>query len=513
MLRRQRYTVPFPDPVFPPPDRYDDAYASLPFLRRLILRLAARLRRRSQAEMTRLFLIARLREQLNAHWSDFVDAGRRELTQRFSDRLRAIGALCDQVTPLIETVVRDDGGFLRYANRRINPDHFRRVATAGEPTEELVRQMTMDTADVAQASGDAAAEALEREKATIFQDLERVWRSIRTTQVLVGFPFTALTIDPRHPVTAIPIVPNRQTLFRLLQVLLTFQTFVDPAALDLAREYAAGKVRIPSETFVALHNGINATLRSVPLLDVVRLAVEQPLLTVAPVKIRLKWWEPFEREWRMYVRDRVPSNVLRRRFFSVRTYVAETYGVESVDNTRFPRDLYPRTLSVIEMLLTSGEFTGERKAVTHVVIDARFHRLDLRNELHQALLQLDHALEHVRLLIGTTTERGSIAEEEERIERNAASPGISRRRIVSAHNRFRALIMTDVRAIAANLKTCGEIVAMGLHAARDSTPPFELERRTVPPELHNSANTWPALADNVSGLFESEEYLRAYRRS
>ncbi len=522
MKKGVHYTVPLPDPVIPPDSLYADYFQSLPWIRRIILSFTARIRGTDTVRITRDFLLARLGESLDAHAGRYVDARKRILLPEFSREIRRLQYLSGRVSAVADNAASGGGGtFLRFTTRRLHPDLYRRCVSIAEPDQELIEQSAVPISEIADTCSDRLSGFLQEKKADVYLTLDEVWRAIVTLRVFLSAPFSVLTVDPRHPTVPVPIVTAATSLLRVYQSITAAYHYCTPVRLESAREYTESHTNAEDDVIGALYNGLALFLQRVPLLDIVRFAKGQPLMEISVPRIPVQWWESYEADWRKFASDRVPPRVLQGRFVHLREVISRIYQVPEVDSVRFPRSLYPRSLSVVRMLMDSERFQLSRKAVTQLVIDGIFHRIDLRNSLHQAILQLDRALERIIRLVGSGDSPGLLSEEEERVQRNSRSSSVARRRILSIHDRFRGQIIADLQAITTGLANAGEIVSMGVHNWADGTPPFELEshsrtkyprERPFPEHLNLAGTNWPDLSAQLTALFEAEDSLRSYRR-
>lgn len=515
MRKGVRYTVPLPDPVPPPADRYLESFASLPLLRRIILTILSKIRGRDTAEMTRLFLLARLADALDSEESRYVDPRRLILLPAFTREVQKIRLLLRETEPLQEQTMRNDGGaFLRFASRRLHPDHFRQCLSASEPSPQEMTKPDLTISELEDMAGSRVSDHLEENKIDVYLSLDEVWRGLVTLRLFSGAPFKTILPDVRNPTVPVPVIPTAKQLTKFYQILIAAYRYSTPVRLEVAQEFFESDVTGP------LFNAVSAFLKSVPILDIIRLGTGRPLLEIPVPKIPVQWWDAYEHEWKRYAAERIPPRVLQARFTSLRSEISRLYNVVEIDSFSLPRNLYPRTLSIIRMLMDSDLFARSRKAVTQLVIDAVFHRLDLRNELHQAILKMDHGLERTIRLVGTQDSPGILQEEEERVQRNSQTSSAARRRIRSVHDRFRAQIITDVSAVTDGMLKAGEIVQMGTQTWRDSAPPYELDpssmsrsvRALMLQDLEIAGNTWTDIASGISALYEAEDHLRNYRR-
>ena len=500
LRRTDRYTIPFPLPIEPDRIAYDALFAEAPTSARIFLRVVAFLTGRRPAEVLRARHLAALREKVLATGAKYAVGTPTVLTEQFVKLYRELihaGVVLD------ESIQRVLGpgkfGFRRHLRSERAPATFAAIEEATHVSADMLRNLHLTAASATATIQEQLSRQLGAQRAAVEEAVDAFWVAIRAADLVSK-------LNPREfEPSPVEIVAVRTPLVHLYQVCdllirtATVQALVLPAAYvgtpAVAAEHAAaGLLRVASQM-----------LNEVPLLDMIRLAYGHPNLEVPHVSLRSNWWQSFTQQIFERTVLAVPTQLFDARLGSLEQYMRVQYDEGITSRRPIPVELYRNAVLVVLSLVGNTRFADQRRAITQLVIDGRFFRMDVRSQLHQSLLELDQAAERLQTLFDEEAPAGSYFEEAERLKRHAGTRAVADRQNSAVMSRYRGRVRAQIESFVEAIDTIGRIIAANSGKPRD----FELsttsrKATTIAQHLPSIGEVWPQLAVLLTALAKLE---------
>jgi hypothetical protein len=460
MRKTDRYTVPFPPAEPPSPEIYRDRFRAFPFWYRWYLRIMAIVKGMPLDRIVQNHDLQELRRRLAVVARDVVDGAGPALLPEFHRRLRALDVQCRRIAPALQdTLGTARGEFLRSALARMEPQIHEALEIAAEIPETLLESTETTLAVAQEAVRTHIATELESHRALIEKHINPIWISLNTLNVLTKTDFSPF-LPPGHELTATrtPLRVVRTPMQELHQVLELVRSHTNRQATELAWDFVRHHTRRNPGVPGAIWSVVEEFTNTIPMLDLTRLAWEEPFLEIPELSIRSEWWETFRHTWISSGVHRAGPRFLEHRTEQVREMLSRGFLIDREPITWIPSELYPSTLGYVLLLAQSEFFHDTRRVITQLVIDGVFHLLDTRNALHQAALQIDQAMERLVTLFGSGDNRGTLGEELHRVQRRAGTSALARRRVVGVYERHRHRIRTALEEFIEAVETGGTLV-------------------------------------------------------
>lgn len=512
MRKNEHYTVPFPSAEPPAPSLYRERFMDFPLWYRLYLRLRALINGVPLEEITRRHDLQELRRTLTAEHRDLVDCNLPALLPGFQSRLRILESQRRRISKGLQEITRNSGGrFLMHTLAALDPETYQVLREAGRIPETLL-ESTGTTLAVAQ---EAVRLHLTAELDVQFPVVERqvrhIWTSIHALRLFGKIDLNPLFPRPEANSNArIPLRIVRVPLQELYQVLELLRTNTNRAATEHAWEFLRRVVRMNPGPPGAIWNALEDFRSTVPMLDLIRLAWDEPHLEVPPLALRVEWWETFRQAWLSQSVKAVAGDLFEHRTVQVREILSRVYLIDRAPPSWIPGELYPATLGSVLLLAGSEFFHDTRRVVTQLVIDGVFHHLNTRNALHQAALQIDQALERLTVLMGDGENQGTLGEELQRIRQRSAGSSIVRRKLVGLYERHRRRICSSLEELIGALETGGNLVERTLAGTEVAFEYQRLKARSFSGEfsaqelLQTVGTSWLPLGRRLRALYRIE---------
>lgn len=461
-------------------------------------------------------LLADLRHSLVEKASDVVDVTGPTLLGPFHARLGRVAREVKRINAVLsEATGPSRGAFLFYALERLDADLFLTVARGGDLPIDQLAEPDIDAEHARDMVRRRTATLLAEHHEEISRHLTPLWTALRGLTLLERVDFSAIIPLADESITRTPLRVVAQPLQDLHQALELALRSADPSAIELALSFARPRLRSIGSDPDSLWREIRAFTASVPLLDLVRFAKQEPLLAVPSLSIKSDWRPHLHREVIARAVDRVAPSMLEARMGRVRRILSDALMVDDPAPRQIPPALYPRTVEAVLEVAQSEFFHDTRRVVTQLVIDATFHHLDTRNVLHQLSLQLDQAMERMNGLFGSRDTPGTLSEEVARLQHRTASSSLVRRQLVGVYERSRPRIRAAIEEILLSLEEAGSIVARNHDGRDEAYDASHVKARSFSGEYRTSdllevvATQWYPLGKALRSLYQIESELSA----
>jgi hypothetical protein len=511
MRRTERYTIPFPDALPPPPAVYREAFLKFPFWYRWYIRVRSVLAASSVETLTRRHHLVELKRNLSREGRDIIDTNIPALLPRFHHHVRDLISQREAIAPALnEATGMARGTFLKVALADRDATMHSRLQKEIHLTEAELSDPTLSLEEVRQSARNRMETLLLEHRPRITLVLEPIWLSLRSLNVLSRVDLKALlpVMGAKREETPLRVVSG--PLVSLYQVVELCSMHVSPAATELALAFARGRIRSSNRSHKGIWIALESVRAEIPLLKIVRYARDEPFLTVPAITLKTDWWTPFAATWIRAAVERSDGELLEHRYGQLLSVVRTVFLVDSMPPVWIPTVLQPKTLGVLILLAGSDLFQDTRRVITQLVIDATFYHLDTRNTLHQMALQLDQALERLTGLLGNGETRGTMGEEIQRLQQRSGPSSIVHRQLSTVYERHRPRIRAAVDECIDALNTAGAIIARNLEGREHAFELSDFHGKTFsgdhPPRelLDLVAAHWQTLGGMIQGLLDLE---------
>ncbi len=380
-----------------------------------------------------------LYRRLERDHHEIVDPAIPVLLGGFTRRLFEIAKRMTVVKTVVEEVTGNRAGrFLQTSLKSLDPEISEQLDAATRVPEELLEDYTVTLEQANKSLKERMHQALEVNQSQIFRVLGPVWTSLIGLKFLAGVQMKNMLPAEGGREPRIPLRAVRDDLIRLYQELEFCRKHQEPRGLDLAAEFTTQRLGRSFAVYRALWEMIEDMLVAVPLLDIIRLALEEPRATVKQVKHPQDWWPLFENAWMDTLE--AGSSILRHRAFRLESILHDEFSVAAPPISWIPTTLYPRTVGALRRLASGTEFRLTRVFVGTLAREEGILRLTSKKDLLDGHVQLDQQLDKLEELIGSGDNRGKIGEEVKRLNAGNSDAALVRIQMAGVLSKFRPLV-------------------------------------------------------------------------
>lgn len=462
--RSEHYTVP--DALFTLPEQtvYRDSFRELPLLQRLYLRFRTWFGSADIVTVVKEHELEEVKQRVVARDPAVADVQIPALTAGFHERVRAIARHARALKPGLSAARGTGAGnFLREALRQLDPQLHETITASTSVPEEVVTDPSVSISDAREIVLAHLYEALDINKKAIVDHLDAVWRCLESLAALAAVDYNGLIPagDARDIRTPMRIV--RQPLTQFACTVAMCQRNRHRSAARLAMDYAgrrAGKGPHPDD---AVWQVIDDLVSTVPLVDLVRLAADEPRLTLAELSPGTRWWARFAAGWSEMVNP--GPTLLRHRSMTVEDILRNHFGVEEPVVTWIPPSLYQRSVGALRRVVEVPRFRASRTMVGALAREQNLLPTSDRATILDHHVELDNVFARIEELFGHGNSRGAIGEELRRVggaDSDSATVGMHK---VSIYSKYRP----DVRIL----------VGQAADALEATATRFDTHRRSV----------------------------------
>lgn len=514
MRRSETYTVPDNLYSLPPRDAYRDAFRELPLLQRIYLLLRTWFGSADITTVIKEHELAEVQRRVSEHGDSIADVTIPALLSGFHARARRVAQQISSLESALSLVRSSGAGtFMREALAQIDPELSRLIANATEVPEAELQNPSATVASVRTVILTRLEETLEIHRTAIQSHLDPVWKSIEALTVLSRVDFKGLIPAASAPDVRTPMRIVKAPLTELACAIDLCMKFRNPRAIRIAAEIAGRKLASRFPAHETIWDAIAALDSDVPMVDLVRLAADEPRLKLATISVSSGWWKRFSLAWNDAI-DVGPS-LLRYRSLLVEDILRNHFEVDDTAVTWIPASLYQRSLGAVRRLVASTRFRDTRTMTGALAREQSLMAAPDRARVLEAHVELDKALERLAALVGTGTERGQIGEELHRINQAGGESGVAGMQRVNVYAKHRPEIRLVLEQASGSLQTLAQLFDANRSAIRRA-----LKSHTVRVDLSDESfpalgvldlitESYRRLAMSISGLMVIEQELTA----
>lgn len=514
MRRSERYTVPEKIYSVPDPQTYRRVYRELPFLQRLYLLIRTWLGSADIATVVKEHELDDVKHEVLSRGNDIADVTIPALMHGFHHRVRAVAEAIHALRPVLSHVRGTAAGaFLRDTFQRIDPETAQTLEAACAVPEELLNEPTTTFESAKKAVHVSVMEALEINKEAIQATLNPVWNSLEALAALSTVDFAGLIPQDITPDTRTPLRIVRDPLVQFTATISLCVKNREPDAIRYAAEYVGHRHggTLPGAT--RIWDAIDVVFSEIPLVDLVRLAMDEPRLKMAELQTQGAWWKRFTNAWVERIDVRAP--LIRRRSMVVEDTLRNHFLVGENTITWIPPSLYQRSLGAIRRLGAAQLFRDTRTMAGSLAREPDLLPAPDRSKILEAHVEIDKAYAKLEELTGFGEARGAIGDELRRLTQGAGDTSMIGMQKVSLYAKYRPDLRILIDQVVDSLETIGGRFAAHRTAVRRSlkagtvridtagtdTPPVEL--------LDLITESYRTLSRALRGLFTLEQELTA----
>ncbi|HKK49895.1 MAG TPA: hypothetical protein VJ932_12425, partial [Alkalispirochaeta sp.] len=252
---------------------------------------------------------------------------------------------------------------------------------------------------------------------------------------------------------------------------------------------------------------------AVPLLDLVRLAADEPRITPVQLSVQTNWWARFSAVW--FETINVGPLLLRRRSLIVEDILRNEFDIHESNPTWIPASLYQRTAGALRRLAEAQRFRDTRTTAGALAREQDLMTTPDRAKILEAHVELDNAFARLEELMGRGDQRGLIGDELKRISHNDSEGAMAGMHKINVYAKHRP----DIKVLIDQCVDALERIAFSFHTNRQAVRKalaggmirIELEEDGVPPsELFDLITTsYRRLATSLGSLVAVEQELVA----
>ena len=512
MRRSEQYTVPSELYSLPARDAYREVFRDLPWLQRVYLLIRTWFGSADIVTVVKEHELEEVRKRVQAADEQLADVSIPALMSGFHARARAVAlAYRSMKRVLSEARGTGAGAFMILALEKLAPDLHHSVEAAAKVPEETVTDLTVTVGQARESVMNHLHEALEIHRSAITSRLDPVWKSLESLAALGTVDFKGLIPETDNESIRTPMRIVRDQLTRLACVIELCERNRHDTAARIAAEYAAGRIGRQEGSHAALWSAIDELSASVPLVDLVRLAMDEPRLSLAQIEVKSSWWARFTTAWHDTIR--IGPTLLRRRALMVEQHLTDYFAVQEGVPSWIPASLLQRSIGALRRLVETPRY---HETSTMVGALAREHELIPRPErarILEAHVELDKALSRLEELLGRGNERGAIGEELRRISQAGGEGGITGMHKINMYAKYRpdlrVLLDTALTAMATISESLGRYRSQIRKALKARTVRVDVNEDDLPPEeyLDLIVSGYRDLALRVRSLVAIEQEL------
>jgi hypothetical protein len=436
MRRTETYTVPDKLYSLPPRESYHQMYRKLPLLQRIYLTIRAWFGSADLATVIKEQELEEIRRRVTKRDSSVADVSIPALKAGFHQRARAVAQHAAALKPVLAEVRGSGAGvFLREMLKRLDADLHRTIEASCLVPENLLLNPSTTPSAAKTLVLDHLHQSLEVNRRAIEKTLVPVWNALEAISALAGLDFRGLIPESTAADIRTPLRIVRKQLTELACVVEFCLRNRDPGAVRFAAEISGAGGGSRGASAEAIWGAIDALTAAADLVDLVRLAADEPRLALVQISPRTEWWARFCLSWEETIE--VGPAILRRRSLVLEDTLRNLFGIEEPNPAWIPPSLYQRTAGALRRLFGCRRF---RDARTLTAALAREQNLMPSSERARALevqVELDQALTRLEELLGAGEGRGRIGDELRRLNYSDGQPAVTGVQKVNVYAKYR----------------------------------------------------------------------------
>ncbi|MFW5695065.1 MAG: DUF5312 family protein [Alkalispirochaeta sp.] len=484
MRRNEQYTVPEKLFTLPPPTTYLRAFQELPLLQRFYLRVRAWFGSADITTVIKEHELEAVKQRVERADETLADVSIPALRHGFHSRARAVAQHVNALKNVF-TYVRGSGagGFLRAALKRLEPQLYETLTASCNVPEELLTDPATTIAAAKEAVSDHLQQSLEVNQDAIRSHLDPVWKSIEALAALATVDFRGLIPEKTSEDIRTPMRIVRKPLTELAATVDLCVRNRHSSAIKIAAEYTGTRAGTQTHAHERVWPAIDELNATVPLLDLVRLAADEPRITPVQLSVQTNWWARFSAAW--FETINVGPLLLRRRSLIVEEILRNEFAVHESNATWIPASLYQRTAGALRRLGQAQRFRDTRTMAGALAREQNLMTTPDRAKILEAHVDLDNSFARLEELMGSGESRGLIGDELKRVSHTDSDGALAGMHKINVYAKHRP----DIKVLTDQALDALERIAFSFHTNRQAVRKalaagmvrIELEEGDIPP--------------------------------
>lgn len=411
-------------------------YKKLPLLQRIYLTIRAWF---GSADLTTVLKeqeLEEVRRRVVKRDATVADVSIPALKAGFHQRARAVAQHAAALKPILAEVRGSGAGvYLREMLKRLDPDLHRTIEASCLVPENLLLNASTTPSAARSVVLDHLHQSLEVSRRAIETSLGPVWNSLEAIAALAAVDFGGLIPESTAPDIRTPLRIVRKQLTELACVIEFCLRTRNPGAIRFAAEISRAGGGSRAASAEALWTALDALTVAANLADLVRLAADEPRLTLVQIAPKTEWWASFCLSWEETIE--VGPAILRRRTLVLDDILSTAFGIEEPNPAWIPPSLYQRTAGALRRLFGCRRFRDARTLTGALAREQNLMPSSERASALEAQVELDQAFTRLEELLGSGEGRGRIGDEIRRLNHSDGEPAVTGMQKVNVYAKYR----------------------------------------------------------------------------
>lgn len=442
MRRSEQYTVPEELFSLPKRDIYRQAFRKLPFFQRIYLWIRSWFGSADIVEVVKEHELEVVQKRVSARDRTIADVTIPALAEGFHRRARSIHRHYRELKGALSRARgASAGSFMREALRQLDQQMHGTLEVSCDVPQSVLEDPAVALTDARDLVIDHVHQALDVNREAIVAVLEPVWQSLEALAALGTVDFRGLIPEGDTDNVKIPMRIVREPLTRLACVLEMCIRYQHRSAARIAVDFDGGRLGRGSAPDEAIWEAIDDLNHAASLLDLVRLASDEPRLTLAQLNPNSQWWARFSSAWLDTVHVGPP--LLRHRTAVVEGLLKDQFDTGGIAASWIPPALYQRSVGAFRELAVSQRFRDTRTMAGALAREQNVMPAADRGRVLELHVELDRVFTRLEEMLGYGEEYGAIGEEIRKVSQPGSESGVAGMQKISVYSKFRP----DVRVI------------------------------------------------------------------
>jgi len=319
--------------------------------------------------------------------------------------------------------------------KRLEADLHRTIEASCLVPENLLLNASTTPAAAKTVVLDHLHQSLEVNRRAIETSLAPVWNALEAIAALAAVDFGGLIPESTASDVRTPLRIVRKQLTELACVVAFCLRNRNPGALRLAAEISRGGGGSRTASAEAVWSALDSLTAAADLTDLVRLATDEPRLTLVEIAPRTEWWARFCLSWEETIE--VGPAILRRRSLVLEEILRNDFGIEEPNPVWIPPSLYQRTAGALRRLFGCRSFRDARTLTGALAREQNLMPSSERASALEAQVELDQAFTRLEELLGSGEGRGRIGDEIRRLNHADGEPAVTGMQKVNVYAKYR----------------------------------------------------------------------------
>ena len=496
MRRSEQYTVPDKLISIPSRETYRRAFHDLPWLQRIYLLIRTWFGSADITTVIKEHELDEVKRRVVARDATVADVTIPALKNGFHTRARAVALKTQALkTALSQARGSAAGAFLRAALEHLDPQLAETILASTTVPDDILSDPAATVASARKVVVDHLHQALEINKKAITGHLDPVWQCLESLAALGTVDFAGLIPEGSSADIRTPMRIVRQPLTQLACTVELCLRNRHRSATRLAMDFAGRRTGKHANADDAIWEAIDELNTAVPLLDLVRLAADEPRLTLAQLSVQSGWWARFSAAWMEAVN--VGPELLRRRSMNTEELLRNHFGVSEPPVTWIPPSLFQRSAGALRRLTGAQRFRDTRTMAGALAREQDLMSTPDRARILEVHVELDKAFSRLEEMLGSGEERGTVGDELRRLTHSETDGAVAGMHKINIYSKYRPDVRVLIDQAADALETIATLFDTNRRQVRRA-----LKAHTVRLDIDEEDLPLTELFDLITGSYQ-----------